>query len=114
MWNSRPWDNEVAADWFGRLMDQTNMPVLVRQTLLLINEDDPYFEQSSKLRAAVYCVLTFGREDIWPAHELEKDLKLAVFALRKILLDDDYCDSEEITDQIEHEIEELERRLGKR
>ena len=114
MWDSKPWDNDVAADWFGKLMDQTNMPALVRKTLLLTNEEDAYGEHSPKLRAAAYCVLTFGRVYVWPINELDRDLQLAILALKKVLLDDAYCYSDEITDQIEHEIEELERRVKRK
>ncbi len=113
MWDSKPWDNDAAADWFASLMEQTNMPALVRKTLLLINVDDHSGEHTPELRAAVYCVLKFGYVYVWPVDELATDLQLAIFALKKVLLDDDYCYSSEISDDIEHEIEELQERLNR-
>jgi nucleotide-binding universal stress UspA family protein len=113
MWDSKPWDNDAAADWFAALMEQTNMPALVRKTLLLVNVDDYSGEQTPELRAAAYCMLKFGHVYVWPGDDLAADLQLAIYALKKVLLDDDYCYSSEVADDVEHEIEELEERLKK-
>jgi hypothetical protein len=113
MWGIKPWDNDRAADWFAQLMENTDFPSQVRTTLLLHHEEDVYGENTAKLRAAVFCMLQFGRVYVWPINELKNDLELAIHATEKILLDEEYCYSEEITDQIKSELEELKSRYSK-
>ncbi len=110
-WDNKPWDNDRAADWFGKLMDQTELPLKVRNTLLLCNEEDLYGDNTPVLRAAVYCVLQFCRVYVWPINFLDSDLELAIKATKKILQDEEYCYSEEIISEIQEELKQLETRL---
>jgi len=111
MWDSKPWDNDRAADWFAKLMEQTDFPSKIRETLYLHEKDDPHGDNTSLLRAAVYCILQFCRVYVWPINDLDNDLLLAINATKKILQDDEYCYSDEIIDEINSELMELERRL---
>lgn len=113
MWGSKPWDNDRAADWFAKLMKDTDLPLQVRSALLLCQKEDPYGENTAKLRAAVFCMLQFGHVYIWPIEELKKDLQLAIHATEKVLLDEEYCFDEEITDEIKVELEELKSRYSR-
>jgi hypothetical protein len=113
MWGGQPWDNDTAADWFANLMDTTQLPDKVRATLRLAeHEDAAYGEYTAELRAAVYCVLHFCRVYVWPIDHLDADLDLAIAATRTILADEEYCDSEEITAQVQADLDELVRRRG--
>ncbi|MGY3793366.1 hypothetical protein [uncultured Aquimarina sp.] len=111
MWDSKPWDNDRAADWFAKLMEQTDLPSKVRKTLLLHKEKDPYGDNTPILRSAVYCVLQFCRVYVWPINDLDNDLALAIDATKKILTDQEYCYSDEIVDEINAELLELKQRL---
>lgn len=113
MWGDKPWDNDRAADWFANLMHVTRFPDQVRAALLLCEREDISDEDTALLRAAVYCVLQFCRVYIWPIDHLDSDLDLAIKATRKILSDESYCYSEELTAQIHAELEELELRRKK-
>ncbi|NNF00938.1 MAG: hypothetical protein HKN25_18120 [Pyrinomonadaceae bacterium] len=113
MWGNEPWDNDAAADWFGKLLDKTDLPKHVRKTLLLSKEDDPYGENTAELRAAAYCVLQLGRVYIWPIASLKEDLQIAINALEMVLSNEDYCYSTEIKDQIGAEKRELTSRLDR-
>ena len=45
--------------------------------------------------------------------QLKNDLQLAIHTTEKILLDEEYCYSEEITNEINTELEELKTRYSK-
>ncbi|MDG1331776.1 MAG: DUF4259 domain-containing protein [Crocinitomicaceae bacterium] len=107
MWGSKPWDNDKAADWFSKLMETTDLPAEVRSVLKSRNE-----EKSEVLRAAVFCVLQFGRVYVWPINDLNKDLQHAIAALEKILEDEDYCYSQKVISEINEELSELKRRIS--
>lgn len=113
MWNKEPWDNDMAADWFGYLMDKTDMPNIVRKTLRLAQNNDFDEEYTASLRAAAYCILQFGRIYVWPIKDLKNDLQLAIQALKKVLLDEDYCYSNDMVIQVQKEIEEMENRVNR-
>jgi hypothetical protein len=113
MWGNKPWDNDRAADWFAKLMENTKLPAEVRQTLQLSSEENYDEENTPLLRAAIYCILQFGHVYVWPVNDLENDLKLAIEAAGKVLEDEEYCYSEEVTDMVRQELEELKKRLNK-
>lgn len=110
MWSREPWDNDRAADWFANLMQLTHFPDQVRKTLLLCEREDVDGENTTLLRAAVYCASQFCRVYVWPIEHLDDDLELAIKAARRILSDESYCCSEEIVAQVQAELEELELR----
>lgn len=112
MWDKKPWDNDRAADWFGKLMDKTEFPTRVREALMLCEKEDPYGDNTPILRAAVYCVLQFCSVYVWPINNLDRDLALAIKATSMILTDEEYCYSEEIVSEIKEELRELKERLG--
>jgi len=112
MWDSKPWDNDRASDWFAKLMEQTDFPLKIRNTLLLYKEEDPHGNNTPLLRAAVFCTLQFCRVYVWPINDLDNDLQLAVNATKKILQDQEYCYSDEIIKEINEELNELNKRMS--
>lgn len=113
MWDAKPWDNDTAADWFGKLMDDTALPEKVRNTLQLANAEEPDEENTPVLRAAAYVLLRFGFVYVWPINNLQDDLKRAIRALELVLADEEYCYNETVTAQVTSERNELQERLAK-
>ncbi|MCP3924948.1 MAG: hypothetical protein GY714_20415 [Desulfobacterales bacterium] len=72
MWDFEAWDNDSAADWFGDLMDETN---LRGKWLETISSKD---EGHSEKRATVWLFAQLGRVYIWPIENYDSDLELAI------------------------------------
>ena len=107
MWESKPWDNDKAADWFAKLMRKSDFPSQIRASLVLVGEAN-----TPILRAAVFCMLQFGRVYIWPINDLKKDLQLAILALERVLEDEEYCYSDNMIEEINVELDELKNRIS--
>jgi len=108
MWSTKPWDNDGAADWYGDLMDDTN---LRKNWLAGINEDP--LDQADVVRAAAGLFVMLGRVYIWPINNYDEDLDLTIKQLKRVAKYDEYQDVPELMEMIHGEIVELESRVKK-
>jgi hypothetical protein len=104
-WAFAPWDNDGAADWFGDLMDRTE---LRKEWLKGIREDPS--ESPEVVRAAGALFVMLGRVYVWPIGKFDEDLEEAISALSKVAACDDYQDTPELAELIAMEIDELKSR----
>ena len=84
-WGTKPWDNDIAADWFGNMMDATGLAQYVEKTLSQELGDDDPGAIALKIRAAVSVLVLLGHIYVWPGENLENHLKLAISRLEEIL-----------------------------
>lgn len=103
-WGSAAWDNDDAADWFGELFETTKLARHVEKAL----KEADLEEYAGKIRAAAYLLVALGRVYIWPVHDLERQLKLAISKLEAIRELPDY----EGWSEVDEEIAVLRSRLG--
>lgn len=78
-WDSKPWDNDSGADWFGNLFDQTQLRTKVRAVL-----EAGLGEGRDDVRAAAALLLFLGRTYVWPVDHLDSDLELAIDRLKEL------------------------------
>lgn len=83
-WGTKAWENDSAADWFGDLMDKTQLAEQVRTALAMNPEEDPEI-----VRAAAHVVEQLGHAYIWPIQSLDQDVRLAIDALGKLAANSD-------------------------
>ena len=75
-WEHGPWDNDSAADWYGRLFEEIQLAAKVEETL----NADPE-EYADKIRAAAALLIMLGRTYVWPpAQELGRFVVLIRWA----------------------------------
>lgn len=108
MWDFKPWDNDGAADWYGDLMDNTQLRKL---WLAGINEDP--IDSPDVVRAAAGLFIMLGRIYIWPIDYYDNDLELSIKQLKKVSENEEYKEIPELIEIIQGEIVELESRLKK-
>lgn len=106
-WGLRPFDNDTAADWFGDLWDEVPLPKRVEKTLQQEVEEFNHDE----IRAAAYVLIQLGHVYVWPIHDLEHHLELAVSKLKEVKKF--YEGEEEFEKEIQGEIDLLQERLNK-
>ena len=106
VWGAEPWENDGAADWFGDVMDASDLPSRVETALGLDLED-----AHEEVRAAAHILVALGRIYIWPVDHLDRHLGLAIEGLRAIVEMEIYQDAPDIVAAIEREIEILSSRL---
>jgi len=107
-WGLYPWDNDLAADWFDHLFNQTSLAEKVGETL---RKD--VWNDWQEIRAAGFVLIHLGRIYIWPIDRLEDDLAVAVTqfeAMRNMFSADDPKDP--YLEPITAELERLRARLG--
>jgi len=80
MWNFEAWENDSAADWFGELMDGSE----IRSRWLAGLNNDPE-EEHEVVRAAVWLFAQLGRVYIWPIEKYGEDLEAAVKAGERLV-----------------------------
>lgn len=102
-WGTAAWDNDDAADWFGDLFAATKLAQRVEKTLKTKDVE----EYAGRIRAAAYMLVALGRVYVWPIHDLERHLKLAIEKLEAIRELEDYQGDPHIA----AEIAELRSRL---
>ncbi len=112
-WGRKPWDNDSAADWFGNLMDKTNLSQLVEEALHEEMEEG-FNVDADQIRAAAAVLILLGHIYVWPVDDLDRLLKLAISRLEEIIARNFYEGNEEWTRQIRAEIDELTLRLNNR
>ncbi len=105
-WDTKPWDNDGGADWYGILFDETGLRDKVRKTLEM--DLDEGFEE---IRAAASLLLFLGRTYIWPVEELDEDLELAIKRLKEVQQYDLYAEEDDFVTEIGREISLLESRI---
>ena len=105
MWDIKPWGNDGAADWYGDVMDATNL----RKHWLAGIKSDPV-ESPDVVRAAAGLFVMLGRVYIWPINSYDENLELAINQLQKIIEGGEYEELPELISLIEMEIAELESR----
>jgi len=106
MWDLKPWDNDGAADWYGDLMDSTQL----RKAWLKGINDDPS-DSPEVVRAAAGLFVMLGRIYIWPIDDYDADLDLAIRQLKKVAENEEYKELPELLEQINAEVIELQSRL---
>jgi|SRR5688572_31683498 len=84
-WGTKPWDNDIAADWFGNMMDATGLAQYVEKTLHQELGDEDPGAIALKIRAAVSVLVLLGHIYVWPGENLENNLQLAISRLEEIL-----------------------------
>ena len=110
-WGTKPWENDVAADWFMYMMETTQLAEYVEKTLRQEIDDDDPAARAAEIRAAASVLVLLGHAHIWPVDDWENDLKLAISRLEEIL-PRDFSDREE--EQIRAEITVLKARLERK
>jgi hypothetical protein len=106
VWGNSPWDNDGAADWFDSLLARTKLAKYVEDSLKL-----DAGSSHQEIRAAASVVFLLGRDYIWPAPDLDRDLARAADPLEEISRLDEVRESQELVDQIRGEIPELRSRI---
>ena len=108
-WETGPWDNDTALDWFIDMMEKTGLAKYVEGTLYQeINEDN--IGAADEIRAAVSVLVLLGHLGLWPIDDWKPHLNLAISRLEEILVKNSAPGSEE---QIQAEISILKSRLEK-
>ena len=105
MWDVKPWDNDEAADWFGDLMDRTQL----RQEWLKGIKADPA-ENPGVVRAAAALFVMLGRVYVWPIKTFDQDLELTIASLAPVVEAGEYAETPELVAAIEQELTELKSR----
>ena len=106
MWAFKPWDNDLAADWYDEFMDETKL----RTVWLKGIKKDP-IEEFEEVRAAVSIYLMLGRVYVWPIDHLDSDLALCIEQTEKMLSEPEHLEAEELIAQISEELTELKSRM---
>lgn len=110
MWGYQPWDNDRAADWFAKIIADSELAHNVRATLTQALALDFLDDEAYQIRAACYCLLKFGYVYVWPVNHLKTDLQLAIQAMDRILEEGE--EEEKFLELIQTEKQELEKRLS--
>jgi Domain of unknown function (DUF4259) len=105
-WGKLPWDNDGAADWFDGLFEKTKLAKQVEDTLKLDVADS-----HEEIRAAASVLLFLGRDYIWPVHDLDRHLALAVDRLEQVSRVAEIAESPELVEEIHAEAQELRGRI---
>ena len=106
MWDFKPWDNDGAADWYGDLMDNTQVR---KHWLEGINEDPS--DDPDVVRAAAGLFVMLGRVYIWPIDHYDQDLELTIAQLKRVKENDEYKELPELIEIIDSELTELQSRV---
>ncbi len=110
-WGTKPWDNDVAADWFMNMMEATRVAEYVEKTMRQEIDDDDPGARADEIRAAVSIFVVLGHIFVWPVDDWENHLKLAISRLEEILAKNYGFGAEE---QIRAEIDLLKLRLERK
>lgn len=105
MWAYAPWDNDGAADWYGDLMERTQL----REAWLEGIGQDPS-ESPDIVRAAVALFVMLGRVYMWPITTFDEDLERAITGLSRVAESDEYRDVPQLIELITRELVELKSR----
>jgi hypothetical protein len=87
----KPWDNDEAADWFGDLMDRTQ---LRKEWLNGINADP--VDSPGVVRAAAALFVMLGRVYVWPIETFDQDLELTIVSLTALVEAGEYAEPPEL------------------
>ena len=107
-WDSKPWDNDSAADWFGDLFDEIALREKVVKTLQLDVKE--YYDE---IRAAAWVLIHLGRTYVWPIDQIDSDLKLAIERLEKVRNTPEIQETHSVVKEIDNEIAVLRHRLNR-
>lgn len=105
MWAFEPWDNDAAADWFAGLMDSTKLRDRWLEGIKADATDEPEI-----VRAAGALFIMLGRIYVWPIHNYDEDLELAIEAMSKIVSAESFEETPELVALVEKEVAELKAR----
>ncbi|QWF16937.1 hypothetical protein [Lysobacter capsici] len=106
-WGLAAEDNDVAADWYGHLFDSTRLAAHVEEALNRDSDSEP-----DVIRAAAFVLVQLGRVYIWPAHEMDRHLKLAIQKLEAVRELEEFREIDGLVAEIDNEISILRSRLG--
>ncbi len=85
-WGYEPWDNDIAADWFGSFMEKVDTNFLLAEIKSLDLTDIDY--DGDRARALAHVMGALGRTYIWPidkADELDEAVAYLISYLEKML-----------------------------
>jgi hypothetical protein len=105
-WGAEAWENDGAADWFGDVMEATDLARYVEEALNLDLVDG-----HEEVRAAAHILVALGRVYVYPVDRLDAHLALAIKRLRQIIDERVYDDAPDFYAAVEREIEVLTSRL---
>jgi hypothetical protein len=106
VWGKAAWDNDSAADWYGHLFRSTGLAKHVEEAL----NRDPV-EDADVIRAAAFLLVQLGRVYIWPVHDLDRHLALAIQKLEAVRELEEFQEAEGFVEEIEAEIAVLRSRI---
>ncbi|MCD4675967.1 MAG: DUF4259 domain-containing protein [Desulfobacula sp.] len=104
-WNTKPWDNDTAADWFGKLFEETNLKEKIREGLDM--DMDLYLET---IRAAACILMFLGRRYVFSSG-LDDNLSYAIKKMEEIQKHPYYLDNPETGKELKYEIAVLKYHL---
>lgn len=104
-WGHRPWQDDLAADWFADLFHKGKLVDRVVKTL----QRKDVAEYWSEIRAAAYVVVALG--DVWPADRLVADHERAIAALEAVKRSPELDGDNYLGSEIDGEIAALRDRL---
>ena len=105
-WGLDAWDNDTAADWYGSLFDSTGLAKQVEDALNLDPENNP-----DVIRAAAFLLVQLGRVYVWPVHDMDRHLKLAIQKLETIRDLEEFQEVDGLAPKVDNEIAILRSRL---
>ena len=108
-WDTAPWDNDAAADYFGDLFDECRLRELVVKKL----SEQVDGENHEQIRAAATVLLFFARVYVWPIDSFDEDIKLAIEKLTQVAEQEVIKEVPGYVAAIKNEISILEARLDK-
>ncbi|MDP9484348.1 MAG: hypothetical protein M3Q49_00895 [Actinomycetota bacterium] len=77
-WGTEPWQNDTAADWYGKLFASTGLVERVEATLRDASAGH------EEWRAATSILVSLGRVYVWPVGSLDEHLRLAIRRLEEM------------------------------
>ena len=98
MWDFQAWDNDTAADWFGTLMEQTQLRGKWFETMSAAAEEDELYD-FEEARAGLWLFAQLGRVYVWPIEKYDEDIALTLTVADKILANSDL--QEEVPELLE-------------
>ncbi|MBA3010032.1 MAG: DUF4259 domain-containing protein [Desulfobacula sp.] len=104
-WDTKPWDNDTAADWFCKVFHETNIGEKIREAFEL--DMDLYHEA---IRGAACILMFLGRRYVWSSG-LDDNLSLAIKKMEELQQHPYYIKNPEVGHELEYEIAVLKYHL---
>ena len=90
-WGVKPWENDVAADWFSLCMKEVNTEFILDEAESILEKED-----EDELRAISYLIGHLGKVNIWPSDMMDRvdrvKERLAQSLIKMLDTDSDFLD----------------------